>query len=81
MTRDCQRQPLPRRNFDSRRIVAVNRSGGEFRIAIHTDLEVNGGSQYLFRSLANLIHNALRCAADAGPISIAAAGHDAAWPS
>jgi two-component system sensor histidine kinase CpxA len=53
----------------------VEREASE-RTAIQTDvderLEVRAQPEYLFRSLANVVRNALRYAGDAGPIAIAA---------
>ena len=55
-----------------RAIDRENRSGREIETAIAADLEVMADADYLFRSLANLIRNALRYAAGAEPISEAA---------
>jgi two-component system sensor histidine kinase CpxA len=55
-----------------RAIERENRSGMQVRMAIDSGLEVMADADYLFRSLANLIRNALRYAGDAGPISVSA---------
>jgi two-component system sensor histidine kinase CpxA len=56
-----------------RAIDRENRSGGSIETAIDGDLEVMADPDYLFRSLANLLRNALRYAGEAGPIQVAAA--------
>jgi two-component system sensor histidine kinase CpxA len=57
----------------------VEREAGE-HADIHTSvdehLEVLAQPEYLFRSLANVVRNAIRYAGDAGPISIAAHNRD-----
>ena len=67
--------PLTRVNVaDTVREVLQREAGGEARIETHIDaqLEVMAHPEYLFRSLANILRNAIRYAGDAGPIAVSA---------
>jgi two-component system sensor histidine kinase CpxA len=65
--------PLTRVNVaETVRQVLQREAGAQTRIETHIDaqLEVMAQPDYLFRSLANIIRNAIRYAADAGPIVV-----------
>jgi two-component system sensor histidine kinase CpxA len=67
--------PLTRVNVaDTVRQVLQREGGAEARIATHIDaqLEVMAHPDYLSRSLANILRNAIRYAGDAGPIEVSA---------
>jgi two-component system sensor histidine kinase CpxA len=72
---DASTLPLTRVNVaDTVRQVLQREAGGEARIETHIDaqLEVMANPDYLFRSLANILRNAIRYAGDAGPIVVSA---------
>ena len=67
--------PLSRLNVvDTVRQVLQREAGAEAHIETHIDaqLEAMANPDYLFRSLANIIRNAVRYAGDAGPIVVSA---------
>jgi two-component system sensor histidine kinase CpxA len=67
--------PLTRVNVaDTVRQVLQREAGAAARIETHIDaqLEVMAHPDYLFRSLANILRNAIRYAGDAGPIVVSA---------
>jgi two-component system sensor histidine kinase CpxA len=56
----------------ARTVDAESREGAEIEIAIDPRLQVKGDEKYLFRAFSNLVRNAVRYAANDGPIGIAA---------
>jgi two-component system sensor histidine kinase CpxA len=55
------------------RVVQIESDGQtEIRVNVDTDLEAMAHSEYLFRSLSNLLRNSLRYAAGSGPIDVSA---------
>jgi two-component system sensor histidine kinase CpxA len=72
---DASTLPLTRVNVaDTVRQVLQREAGGEARIETHIDaqLEVMAHPDYLARSVANILRNAIRYAGDAGPIVVSA---------
>jgi two-component system sensor histidine kinase CpxA len=71
--------PLTRVNVaETVRQVLQRESGSQGRIETRIDahLEVMANPDYLFRSLANIVRNAIRYAGDAGPIVVSASEKD-----